>query len=140
MGFIRPAQQGSVHHPGAGHVHRAAGHPADDVRRLPDGRRRLLLHRGRGVVVTGKVEAGTIGIVDRVALERAGQATRTLLIGGIEQAHDRKESTEVGETVGLLLRDVAKGEVVAGDVLRAGRRGANRRWHGRGKLSSAERS
>jgi translation elongation factor EF-Tu-like GTPase len=74
---------------------------------------------GRGVVVTGMVEAGAVGIGDRVTLERAGGATRTLEIGGIEHARRTASRAAAGQAVGLLFRGVAKDEIVQGDVLRS---------------------
>ena len=72
---------------------------------------------GRGVVVTGAVEAGAVGIGDRVTVQRAGQAIRTLQIGGIE--HDRRlvKRAAAGESVGLLFRGTAKDEILQGDVI-----------------------
>jgi translation elongation factor EF-Tu-like GTPase len=73
---------------------------------------------GRGVVVTGTVEAGVVGIGDRVTLERAGQAVHTLEIDGVEQARRTARRATAGEAVGLLFRGVAKDEIVQGDVIR----------------------
>jgi translation elongation factor EF-Tu-like GTPase len=73
---------------------------------------------GRGVVVTGMVEAGVVGIGQRVTLERAGQAIRTLEIGGIERARRIVKRAEAGEAVGLLFRGTAKDDIVQGDVIR----------------------
>jgi translation elongation factor EF-Tu-like GTPase len=72
----------------------------------------------RGVVVTGTVEAGAVDVGNRVTLERAGQAIRTLEIGGIEHARRMASRAAVGEAVGLLFRGTAKDDVVPGDVIR----------------------
>jgi len=74
---------------------------------------------GRGVVVTGMVEAGAVGVGNRVTLERAGQLIRTLEIGGIEHARRMASRAAAGEAVGLLFRGLAKGEIVQGDVIRS---------------------
>jgi translation elongation factor EF-Tu-like GTPase len=74
--------------------------------------------RGRGAVVTGVVEAGAAGTGDRVTLERAGQAIRTLEIGGIEHARKMVNRAAAGEAVGLLFRGTAADEIVQGDVIR----------------------
>jgi translation elongation factor EF-Tu-like GTPase len=73
---------------------------------------------GRGVVVTGMVEAGAVGMGDRVTLERAGQAIRSLEIGGIEHARRMVSRAAAAEAVGLLFRATAKDEIVPGDVIR----------------------
>lgn len=74
---------------------------------------------GRGMVVTGVVEAGAVGVGDRVSLERAGQAIRTLEIGMIERARKMATRAAAGEAIGLLLRGTAKDEIVQGDVIRS---------------------
>lgn len=73
---------------------------------------------GRGVVVTGTVESGTVEVGSHVTLERAGQAIRSLEISGIEQARTVVSTATAGATVGLLLRGAAKGEIVRGDIIR----------------------
>ncbi|GAA1782045.1 hypothetical protein GCM10009682_00380 [Luedemannella flava] len=73
---------------------------------------------GRGVVVTGTVESGAVGIGDRVTLERDGRAVRVLEISGIERSRTTMSRAAAGETVGLLIRGTAKKEIVPGDVLR----------------------
>ena len=70
------------------------------------------------LVVTGMVEAGVVGIGQRVTLERAGQAIRTLEIGGIERARRIVKRAEAGEAVGLLFRGTVKDDIVNGDVIR----------------------
>lgn len=74
---------------------------------------------GRGVVVTGTVESGTIAVGSRANLERSGQVLRSLEIGGIERSRNVVNSATAGESVGLLLRGVAKGDIVRGDIIRA---------------------
>ena len=76
------------------------------------------LIRRRGTVVTGMVESGAIGIGNRVTLERAGQAIRTLEISGIEHARGTASRAAAGETVGLLFRGIDRNEYVQGDVIR----------------------
>jgi translation elongation factor EF-Tu-like GTPase len=73
---------------------------------------------GRGIVVTGVVEAGAVGLGVRVTQERAGEVIRTLEIGGIEHARRLTKRAAAGESVGLLFRGTAKDEIVQGDVIR----------------------
>jgi translation elongation factor EF-Tu-like GTPase len=73
---------------------------------------------GRGVVVTGTIESGVIRLGDRVTLERAGQAIRSMEISAIEQFRRTSSSAAAGQAVGLLFRATAKGELAQGDVLR----------------------
>jgi translation elongation factor EF-Tu-like GTPase len=73
---------------------------------------------GRGVVVTGMVESGAVGMGDRVTLERAGQAIRSLEIGAIEHARRMVSRAAAGESVGLLFRTTVRDEIVPGDVIR----------------------
>jgi translation elongation factor EF-Tu-like GTPase len=69
---------------------------------------------GRGMVVTGKVETGTVSIGDRVTFERAGQAIGVLDVAAIERFRKRADTAAAGESVGLLFRGIAKGQIVQG--------------------------
>ena len=73
---------------------------------------------GRGLIVTGVIEAGVVAVGDRVTQERAGEAIRTLEIGAIDHGRRMGGQTAARETIGLLLRGAVKGEIVPGDVLR----------------------
>jgi elongation factor Tu len=72
--------------------------------------------RGRGTVVTGRVELGTISVGDTVQLERPG-FSRAVEITGVEMFRRSAKSAQAGDNVGLLLRDIGKDEVQRGDVL-----------------------
>ncbi|WP_431047147.1 elongation factor Tu [Streptomyces sp. P1-3] len=73
---------------------------------------------GRGVVATGRVEAGVVrpgDAVDIVGLREAQKSTVT----GIEEFKKRLDKAEAGRTVGLLLRGMKKGQIERGQVVAA---------------------
>jgi elongation factor Tu len=72
--------------------------------------------RGRGTVVTGQVESGTLQVGDAVKVETQGDAIETI-VTSIEMFRRSIEQASVGEHVGVFLRDVAKDDVQRGDVL-----------------------
>jgi elongation factor Tu len=77
---------------------------------------------GRGTVVTGKIERGTVKIgeeVEIVGLAAAAEAqapTKTICTG-IEMFHKLLDYAEAGENVGLLLRGIKRTDVKRGQVL-----------------------
>jgi len=76
--------------------------------------------RGRGTVVTGRIESGTLKVGDQVRLR--GQTTvRKLVVAGIEQFHTRLTQAQAGDNVGIVFhdRDLTKHDVRAGDVLQS---------------------
>ena len=73
---------------------------------------------GRGTVVTGRIETGTIHVNDPVELVGFGDAPRSTTVTGVEMFRKLLDQGEAGDNVGLLLRgsdkkDVKRGEVVA---------------------------
>ncbi len=72
---------------------------------------------GRGTVVTGTVESGTVRVGDTVQLRRTDGSNRTVKIAGIEMFRKMSDCASQGENVGILLRDVARNEIGKGDVL-----------------------
>jgi translation elongation factor EF-Tu-like GTPase len=72
---------------------------------------------GRGVVVTGKVEAGSVRKGDAVVLRSAAGTTRRCRVTGVEKFRKILESASAGDNVGLLLEGVEKGDIARGDVL-----------------------
>ncbi len=73
--------------------------------------------KGRGTVVTGRVERGTAKVGDEVEIVGFGQIKKSV-ITGVEMFHKSLDYAEPGDAVGLLLRglerdDVERGEVVA---------------------------
>ena len=72
--------------------------------------------RGRGTVVIGQVESGTLQIGDVVKIETQGDTIETV-VTGIEKFRRRLKQASEGDNVGVLLHDVAKEDVQRGDVL-----------------------
>ncbi|GGN35198.1 elongation factor Tu-3 [Streptomyces kronopolitis] len=71
---------------------------------------------GRGTVVTGTVERGTVRIGDRLAVTGAGaEAT----VAGLETFGKRMASAEAGDHVGLLLRGLHRDRVRRGQAIAA---------------------
>ncbi|GAA2594440.1 elongation factor Tu [Streptomyces tubercidicus] len=76
----------------------------------------VLTITGRGTVVTGAVERGTVRIGDRV--EVLGAETETT-VTGLETFGKPMESAEAGDNVALLLRGVHRDQVRRGHVVAA---------------------
>jgi translation elongation factor EF-Tu-like GTPase len=70
----------------------------------------------RGTVVTGKIEAGTLRLGDEVVIRGRGD-DRKAVVSGIEAFRKVLEQAAQGDNVGLLLKDVARQDVEAGDVI-----------------------
>ncbi|MEU1805453.1 elongation factor Tu [Streptomyces sp. NPDC019937] len=71
---------------------------------------------GRGTVVTGAVERGTVRVGDRVEVLGADVTT---VVTGVETFGKPMESAEAGDSVALLLRGVARDAVRRGQVVAA---------------------
>ena len=67
---------------------------------------------GRGTVVTGRIESGTIHVGDPVELVGFGDEPRTSVVTGVEMFRKLLDQGEAGDNVGLLLRGVDKGDPV----------------------------
>jgi elongation factor Tu len=74
-----------------------------------------LVARGRGTVVTGKVEQGIIKINDE--LDLVGEIIQKTLCLGLEMFRKSLDFAEVGDNVGVLIRGIKKKEVSRGDIL-----------------------
>jgi elongation factor Tu len=72
--------------------------------------------RGRGTVVTGKIEQGVLNVGEVVEL-RGTYDTREIVVIAIELFRKKVEQARPGDYVGLVLGDVAKDEVSMGDEL-----------------------
>jgi elongation factor Tu len=71
---------------------------------------------GRGTVVTGRVERGTLKLNEEVEITGI-RPTRKTVVTGIEMFHKQMDSTQAGDNVGALLRGVKREEVERGQVL-----------------------
>lgn len=72
---------------------------------------------GRGTVITGRVESGTVSVGEAVTLERMDGSRRQVVVTGIEMFRKMKDTAAAGENVGLLLRKVERSEIGRGDIL-----------------------
>ncbi|MCH9018426.1 MAG: elongation factor Tu, partial [Chloroflexi bacterium] len=72
--------------------------------------------KGRGTVVTGRVERGTLKQGDNVEIIRWGDVRETVATG-LEMFHKTLDATQAGDAVGILLRGVDREEVERGQVL-----------------------
>ena len=72
---------------------------------------------GRGTVVTGRIETGTIHVNDAVELVGFGDAPRATTVTGVEMFRKLLEQGEAGDNVGLLLRGIDKKDVKRGEVV-----------------------
>ncbi|MGW5851432.1 elongation factor Tu [Streptomyces sp. NPDC055254] len=79
----------------------------------------VLTITGRGTVVTGAVERGTVRPGDRVAVLGEGGEPAETVVTGLETFGRPMESAEAGDNVALLLRGVHRGQVRRGDVVAA---------------------
>ena len=72
--------------------------------------------KGRGTVVTGRVERGQLNVGQEVEIIRSGDVRKTVATG-LEMFHKLLDTTEAGDAVGVLLRGVDRDEVERGQVL-----------------------
>jgi elongation factor Tu len=73
---------------------------------------------GRGTVVTGRIERGTININTEVELVGI-KDTRKVVVTGIEMFNKQLDRGQAGDNAGVLLRGIKKEEVERGQVLAA---------------------
>ena len=72
---------------------------------------------GRGTVVTGRIETGTIHVNDPVELVGFGDAPRSTTVTGVEMFRKLLDQGEAGDNLGLLLRGIDKKDVKRGEVV-----------------------
>ena len=72
--------------------------------------------RGRGTVVTGQIESGTLNVSDEIYIRRPN-SSKKVTVTGIEMFRKILDQAHAGDNVGILLRDITKQEVDKGDVL-----------------------
>ena len=71
--------------------------------------------RNRGVVATGRVESGALRIGDTVQIDGALEAR----VYGIEVFRKSIDEATVGDNIGVLFKDIEKGQLDRGSVLTA---------------------
>jgi elongation factor Tu len=73
--------------------------------------------KGRGTVVTGRVERGTIKVSEEVEIIGLQEESRKTVCTGVEMFHKILDRGEAGDNVGCLLRGIDRDEVKRGMVL-----------------------
>ena len=71
---------------------------------------------GRGTVVTGRIEKGTIKVGEEIEIVGI-RDTQTTTVTGVEMFRKEMEQGEAGDNCGILLRGIKKDEVERGQVL-----------------------
>jgi len=72
--------------------------------------------QGRGTVVTGRVERGTLKVNDEVEIVGLTETKKTV-VTGIEMFRKSLDEARAGDNVGLLLRGIEKEDVQRGQVI-----------------------
>lgn len=72
---------------------------------------------GRGTVVTGRVERGTIKVGDEVEIVGLADSPRKTVCTGVEMFRKLLDQAEAGDNIGALLRGVDRDSVQRGQVL-----------------------
>ena len=72
--------------------------------------------KGRGTVVTGRVERGTVHTGDEIEIVGL-EETRKVVVTGVEMFHKTLDTGEAGDAVGCLLRGIDREAVYRGQVL-----------------------
>jgi elongation factor Tu len=72
--------------------------------------------KGRGTVVTGRIDRGTIKVGEEVEIVGL-KDTRKTVVTGVEMFHKLLDQGEAGDNVGCLLRGIGREEVERGMVL-----------------------
>jgi elongation factor Tu len=75
--------------------------------------------KGRGTVVTGRVERGQVKVGEGVEIVGLREKTFSTVVTGVEMFHKTLEQGQAGDNVGLLLRGVDREDVERGMVVAA---------------------
>jgi elongation factor Tu len=75
--------------------------------------------KGRGTVVTGRVERGQVEVGEEVEIVGLRERSTGTVVTGVEMFHKTLEEGQAGDNVGLLLRGVDREEVERGMVIAA---------------------
>jgi elongation factor Tu len=73
--------------------------------------------KGRGTVVTGRIERGTIKVGDGIEIIGLQEESMSTTCTGVEMFHKLLDQGEAGDNVGLLLRGIEREQVERGMVL-----------------------
>jgi elongation factor Tu len=73
--------------------------------------------KGRGTVVTGRVERGVVKVGDEVEIVGLRPETRKTVVTGVEMFRKLLDQGQAGDNIGCLLRGIERDEVERGEVL-----------------------
>ena len=73
--------------------------------------------KGRGTVVTGRVERGAVKLQEDVEIVGLQNETRKTVVTGVEMFHKQLDQAQAGDNAGILIRGVDRTEVERGQVL-----------------------
>jgi elongation factor Tu len=73
--------------------------------------------KGRGTVVTGRIERGTVKTGEEVEITGLADKPRRVVVTGVEMFRKTLDFGQAGDNVGCLLRGVERNEVERGQVL-----------------------
>ncbi len=73
--------------------------------------------KGRGTVVTGRIDRGQVAVGDEVEIIGMREDVRKVVVTGVEMFRKTLEKGLAGDNAGCLLRGVERGEVERGQVL-----------------------
>jgi elongation factor Tu len=94
--------------------------------------------KGRGTVVTGRIERGIVKIGDEVEIIGLGE-TRKTVVTGVEMFKKTLDQGEAGDNVGCLLRGIEREDIERGQVLaKPGSIRPHTRFHGQVYVLSKE--
>ena len=77
----------------------------------------VFMINGRGTVVTGRIESGTVQVGMQVNVVRDGGVAVTTEVTGIEKFRKVLDTATAGDNVGLLLEGLSQEQLHAGDLL-----------------------
>lgn len=72
--------------------------------------------KGRGTVVTGKIESGTIKVGDEIIIQGKNGEKKTT-VTGVEMFRKMLDQAKAGDNVGILLKNISKNDIQQGDVM-----------------------
>ncbi len=72
--------------------------------------------KGRGTVVTGRIERGTVKVGETVEIVGL-KTTQSTIVTGVEMFHKMLDQGQAGDNVGILLRGIGREDVERGQVL-----------------------
>ena len=72
---------------------------------------------GRGTVVTGRVERGTVKLQDEIEIVGLSNESKKTVVTGVEMFRKLLDQAEAGDNIGVLLRGIQREEVERGQVL-----------------------